>query len=254
VNRRGIACLLAESTDIRLVAALTHAQALGWPHGWNAVDVALVDAADERCPGDHFPGVSVVEHIRRHPAPQPRIVVVTEHFFDDALRRRMREARADYFYHRGDLVKVSALYDAVLRPHAARRGVPDELDPEAQFRRGVTSASRVNRAVAFAVEHKLSELLADRSEPRSRSWLQLRQRFNREARLNPVTIDGRPPDRRQELPSLPQIRRFLTWATQVKDGPSLASAQPAREAEWSCVDPGYQITRTKRRYFRRGYP
>lgn len=57
-------------------------------------------------------------------------------------------------------------------------------------------------------------------EPRSRKWLRLRQEFNEEARLNPVTADGRIPDRPQALPSLPQIARFLEWATRTKPEPS----------------------------------
>jgi len=39
------------------------------------------------------------------------------------------------------------------------------------------------------------------------------------------TTDGRSPDRAQELPSLPQIARFLSWATKVKtDPPALSDA------------------------------
>jgi hypothetical protein len=91
-------------------------------------------------------------------------------------------------------------------------------DIEAMFRHGVTEHTRVNRAVAFARERRLMHLLATRPEPRSRAWLRLRRDFNHEARLNPVTNDGRTPDRAQDYPSLPQISRFLTWATKVKTG------------------------------------
>lgn len=217
ISRRGMACLLDESPDICLVAALSHAQAMARSGWWQDVDFVLVDAADERCPDDHFPGVAVAERLRKHRSPrQTRIAVVTGHFFDDAVRRRMREAKADFFYHRGDLLAASALYEAVLRSDSVRHRVPAEIDPEDQFCRGVSSATRVNRAVAFAVEHNLEQLLADRPQPRSRFWLRLRRDFNRDARLNPVTTDGRLPDRAQELPSLPQIARFLSWATRVK--------------------------------------
>jgi hypothetical protein len=40
--------------------------------------------------------------------------------------------------------------------------------------------------------------------------------FNRVARLNPVNADGTIPDRDQDEPSLPQIERFLEWASKSK--------------------------------------
>lgn len=217
ISRRGLASLLADSPDVTVRAALSHDDALRWTTEWDDVDVVLVDAADERRADDQFPGVAVVEQIRRGRTPaQPTIVVATGHFFDDAVRRRMREARADAFYHRSELADVAALYDAVLRPDLPHRKVPGPVDPEAQFRQGVTEATRVNPGVAFALERGLADTLADRPQPRSRSWIRLRREFNRHAKLSPVTVDGRPPDRPQELPSLPQIWRFLIWATRAK--------------------------------------
>jgi hypothetical protein len=181
------------------------------------VDVLLVDAADPRNRDDNFPGVAVVEEVRRHRTRQQTlIVVITGHFFDDAVRRRMREARADLYYHRAELGDVQALRDVVLRP-PAHRPVPDPLQPEALFSQGVTEETRVNRAVAYAGEHGLETALAGDGRPR-RAWLRLRREFNREARLSPVTVDGRPPDRSQALPSRPQIARFLAWATRIKTG------------------------------------
>jgi DNA-binding NarL/FixJ family response regulator len=217
VNRRGLACLLDDSPEVSLVGALTHGEALGWTDQWAGVDVVLVDAADERSTVDQFPGVGVVEHIRRHRTPaQLTVVVATGHFFDDAVRRRMREARADVFYHRSELADVRALLAAVLRPDLAGRQVPGPADPEAQFCQGVTDATRVNPAVAFATEHGVAAALADRPQPRSRAWIRLRREFNRHAKLSPVTVDGREPDRTQDLPSVPQIGRFLAWATRAK--------------------------------------
>lgn len=216
INRRGMAGLLGECPDIQVVAELSHDQAMSWTDCWRTIDVALVDAADDRAPGDQFPGVSVVEVIRRHAGrSRPTIVVVTGHFFDDAVRRRMREAQADFFYHRSELGDVRVLRQVVLRPEAHRR-VPSPDDAEDEHRQGVTDATRVNRAVAFAQERDLERSLSDRPVPRSRAWGRLRREFNREARLNPVTADGRQPDRQQDLPSLPQIARFLAWATKVK--------------------------------------
>jgi hypothetical protein len=77
--------------------------------------------------------VAVVEHARRLvPGRRLTVIVVTGHFFDDAVRRRMREARADFFYHRSEMAEAGALRAAVLRPDRARRAVPAPRDPEAQ--------------------------------------------------------------------------------------------------------------------------
>jgi CheY-like chemotaxis protein len=216
INRRGIAGLLAECDGIGLVAALTHQEAMRWEGCWEEVDMVLVDAADERAQGDQFPGVAVVQLVRSRRTPhQTLVVVITGHFFDDALRRRLREARADFLYHRTELAERQALYDIVLHPESHRR-IPDPDNPEAELRYGVTDATRVNRAVAYALEHRLGEALEQRSGQRTRAWLHLRRRFNEEARLTAMTSDGLLPDRPQDLPSLPQIARFLAWATQVK--------------------------------------
>jgi hypothetical protein len=106
----------------------------------------------------------------------------------------------------------------VLHPERVCAAVPPSVDLETQFRHGVTRYTRVNRAVNFASERELMKLLETRPEPRSRAWLRLRKEFNEEARLSPITTDGRTPDRPQDHPSLPQISRFLTWATRVKSG------------------------------------
>lgn len=218
VNRHGMTGLLAAEPDLTVSVSLTHDAALAEDECWSELDVVLVDAADRRREDDQFPGVQVVRHIRRHRPPGTLIiVVVTGHYFDDAVRRRMREARADYFYHRGDMADADVLRDAVLRAEQARHAVPEPVDPEALIRLGVTSSTRVNQAVAHALGHELERELAERRDPRSRRWQRLRALFNREARLTPMTSDGRLPDRRQDLPSLPQIKRFLDWATKVKD-------------------------------------
>ena len=210
-----MASLLADDDGIDVAASLTHAGALDRPDLWDGIDVVLVDAADERNAADHFPGVAVVEEVRRHRPPgRTTVIVITGHFFDDAVRRRMREARADFYFHRSELGDARSLRDAVLHPQVARR-VPDPVDPEALFSQGVTAETRVNRAVEHARDSGLAEALADATQPR-RTWLRLRREFNRDARLSPVTVDGRPPDRAQALPSKSQIVRFLEWATRVK--------------------------------------
>jgi len=141
----------------------------------------------------------------------------------------MREAQADFYYHRSQLGDARALRDAVLRPEAGWR-VPDPVDAEELFSQGVTGQTRVNRAVAYAREHGLAGASAGVERSR-RGWLGLRRDFNREARLSPVTVDGRPPDREQALPSKPQILRFLAWATRVKSGAAHPDPRPAGERD-----------------------
>ena len=221
--RHGVAAVLAAAPGVGSVVSASHDAAASWRHEWSTMDVAIVDAVDERRSDDNFPGVRVVEGIRAMATLRPpTIIVVTPWFFDDALRRRMREAHADFFYPREELADRAVLLDAVLRPGTHHRPVPGPTDPECQFRHGVTSRSRVNRGVRFALSHELHLAPAHREAPRGRRWLRLRQEFNDEARLNPVTSDGRLPDRPQVLPSLPQIARFLDWATHTKPLPGNA--------------------------------
>jgi CheY-like chemotaxis protein len=208
INRRGMTSLLATEPDIEIRASLNHDEALAESGRWAEIDVVIVDAADRRREGDQFPGVQVVRRIRRYRPPgELIIVVVTGHYFDDAVRRRMREAQADYFYHRGDMADAEVLRDVVLRSERAHSMVPEPADPEALIRLGVTTWTRVNQAVTHALGHEIERELAERRDPRSRRWQRLRALFNKEARLTPMTSDGRLPDRRQDLPSLPSPAR-----------------------------------------------
>ncbi|MEU7857376.1 hypothetical protein [Nonomuraea sp. NPDC049141] len=222
ISRTGIVAILSGTPGVEVVAGLDHRAAAGW--SYEGVDVVLVDAADERRPDDHFPGVAVVEAVRRvRSRRQTTVIVLTGHFLDGAVRRRMREARADYFYHRSQLGDAARLRAAVLSPSGT---VPGPADPEEEIRLGLSAASRVNAAVAHALAEHLPERLGERASPRSRAWIRLRERFNRQARLAAMTSDGRAPDRAQSLPSLPQIARFLTWATRVKTPPPPSPSPP----------------------------
>ena len=217
ISRRGLAELLADRPELEVVGSFVHDDALEWDAEWDGVDIALVDAADSRRDDDHFPGVAVVDHIRRRRSREQTIVIVlTGHFFDDAVRRRMREAQADFFYHRSELQESADLYQAILHPDLASPGVPEVQNPEAQFRLGVVPSSRINDAVRYSRATGLEATLGDRNGGRSRSWSRLRTSFNDVAHLNPVNADGTPPDRDQRDPSLTQIERFLNWATRAK--------------------------------------
>jgi DNA-binding NtrC family response regulator len=215
ISRRGIVGLLGDSDDIRIVGAFTHTDAVHLSDAWYGVDVVIVDAADERNEEDHFPGVLVVEQIRRHRTAEETIVLVlTGHYFDPALRRRMREAQADFFYHRSEVQETNALLAAVLQPDNARV-VPRFDDIEELMRHGVSYDTRVNRALEYARSADMQEVLA-LPRTRSRQLLQQRRAFNQVAHLSPVNRDGLPPDREQREPSLVQIERFLRWATRIK--------------------------------------
>ncbi|MDA8268745.1 MAG: hypothetical protein M0Z63_13840 [Actinomycetota bacterium] len=215
VSRRGLGAVLGEHPDIDVVALVGHADALAGADGmWADVDVAIVDAADERHRGDQFPGVAVVERVRRcRPAPHPVIVVRTGHFLDDALRLRMREAGADLFFHRCELQQAEALHAVVLRPEEFRAGVPAPLDVEALFRLGIGTRTRVNAGVAFLERHGMGPMGVSQ---RSRRWTAFRKDFNDQARIVPVNADGTLPALERAVPSLPQIQRFKEWATRSK--------------------------------------
>lgn len=216
VTRLGTTMILDGHPDIEVIAALNHVDAAESMGTWTGVDVAMIDAADHRRLDDQFPGVGIVQALRLHRSPeQTRVVILTGIMFDDAVRRRMREANADFYFHRSELLDAASVWAAVLDQNAQHR-VPRPHRDEALHRLGVTDGSRVNDGVQSAGREGFlggDPLLARRGRDRTRR----RERFNAEARLNPVTADGLIPDRHQVTPSLPQIERFLHWATRVRD-------------------------------------
>ncbi len=223
VTRTGTTALLATSSRIEVVLTCSHAEAFGMMPDWPDVDVLIVDAADDRDQVDHFPGARLVQRLRG--LPQGRdltVIVITGHFLDDALRLRMREARADFFYSRLDLRSEDALVRAVLKPDAARR-VPAARDPETLRQLGITPRSSLSRLIEHAEEADLSAVLSeDRSaenlpSSRSRWWTRLRHDAAAAGGIGVVNVDGTLPRRDQATPSLAQIRRVYSWATRIKD-------------------------------------
>ena len=82
VTRTGAVVLLRSHPQIEVVAELTHDSALTRTN-WEGIDVALVDASDHRRVDDQFPGVAVVQNIRRcEEGARVRIIVVTGVMFD----------------------------------------------------------------------------------------------------------------------------------------------------------------------------
>ena len=209
-----MAITLAGNAGLVVVAEMTHAAVASWPDAWTDVDVAIVDGTDIRRADDQFPGVGVVRHIRAL-SDATLILVVTGFYFEDALRWRMKEAGAHFFYHRTELALDDALVNAVIHPERARRGVPDISDIGEALLQGVGRSVRLNRAVDFAIDHDLPGYVEQRPDPRSRRWLRLRTGFTEAAMAVPINADGTPPDRSQEVVSWDQIGRIHRWATRV---------------------------------------
>ena len=229
IARRGCVDFLADDPTIMIVDNLDHDQALA-RQDWGGVDVVIVDAADERRRDDHYPGVAVVEAIRRSRSPdETRIIVLTARYFDSGLRRRMREAQADRFYNRFELeCEPRRLLEATLGTDLEDNGdlgvTPDEMASLASL--GITPRSRVNDALAFSKAAHLDEILADHVKglPR-RAMIALRRRFNEVAQLEPINVaTGERPRRdipdSHHLPSRKQIEQFLAVTQKVDDPPS----------------------------------
>lgn len=219
MSRAGTAALLAAADDLDVVA-LTPDEAVARPR-WDDVAVALVDATDRRREDDHFVGVTVVEAIRATgTSGRTVVVVVTAYSWLDALRVRMREARADLFFDRMDVQDRERLLEVVRHPERFRsRDVPAPADPEGVFRLGVVRATQVNEGLRSAGEMGWDDATVSRPGRRSRGEDAQKRQFARRSRLSARTRDGREPDREQDDPSWPQIARFLRWARQVPTGP-----------------------------------
>ena len=213
VNRVGLTAVLAAHPQIEADIGVRHDQVRSRV-AWAALDAVIVDVDDAHNRADQFPGVETVEMVRRHlPPRRTRVIALTNEYHHDALRIRMREAGADALYPRPTFGLADTLYRAVLSPPSGWDGIPDPLDFEQLVRIGVGRWSRVNAGVRFINDNPRPMIEGRVAGPRSRAWLRWRGEFNKVARLNPVTADGRAPERNTEVPSLPQIFRFYQWAT-----------------------------------------
>jgi len=216
ITRAGMATVLGRADGISVVGTASHSEIEEGGFDWALVDVALVDASDHRRPDDQYPGVDLVRRIRAESGARVRVIVVTGVVFDEAVRHRMREAGADLYYHRTELVDGRDLCSAVLgRRDPALR--PKVVASEEAARAGVTDASRVNRGIEAARDLGLTSGRTNGGVHRGRAQLRRRAAFNERARLVVTNADGTTPDRVQEAPSMPQIARFLDWATQIPE-------------------------------------
>lgn len=206
-----------------MVAAVGHDEARAWGRRWAAVDVVLVDAADERRAGDQFPGVAVVRAVRAAtPENGPLVMVVTGHYLHDGLRHRMAEAGADFFFLRAELWSPAALLDVVLHPERHRRGVPPVVDPGAAQVLGLGPGADLEGLVGWIDgQDGLGDEIdpgagrGRRVDPRSRRWLRVRRGAADAGRIRPVNLTTGGPPRDSDVPSVRQLGRLWAWAARV---------------------------------------
>lgn len=201
-----------------MVAAIGHGEAIAWA-GWPAVDVAVVDAADERRSGDQFPGVAVVRRVRESTAAaarRPLIVVVTGHSLHDGLRHRMAKAEADLFFSRNEIDSVGTLVDVLLHPENWRRQVP----PPGELPSLGIARADVERLIEYVESEGLAGVLGPdppvRPDPRSRRWLRHRRAMAKAAGIEPVNITTGNRPMEWEAPSIRQLSRVWQWAARVR--------------------------------------
>lgn len=222
-HRSGFVGGLRDCAGVEVVAAVDHDTALAWPaERWQEADVALVDAADQHRLHDQFPGVAVVEAARRAAAPARLVItVVTAQFFHDGLRRRVREAGADYFLYREDIVQTDILARAVLDPESlGHRWSEEASESQRMMLLGVEKSAGINSFLHYVEGEGLEDVMggapSGRPGNRSRWWSRVRVDATDAGRIRPVTREGNNPNRRQSAASLAQLRNLYEWATKVR--------------------------------------
>jgi DNA-binding NarL/FixJ family response regulator len=221
VTRAGVRAILEGCDQIEVVSAVDHDGALAFAQEWADLDVALVDASDARRGGDQFPGVAVVEAARSRRGPQElMIIVLTGQSLHEGLRRRMWEARADFFVARDEGMTEAELIGIVLNPAENRRLPP--AAPIVAAHLGVSPGTSVNSLVRNLDTPEISAALrsdgAKKSDPhgaRSRWWGRVRAIAAGPQGLEPRGAEGGHA-RDRDQPSVPQLRKFLTAFTKVE--------------------------------------
>ena len=189
--RRGRGDGLKAYHDITVRALLDPAGAMAFD--FSGVDVVIVDAHDERQEWDRYPGVGVVERIRRDRSPEETlIVVVSGHTLDPMLRLRMAEAGADFFYAHLDLPTPESLADAIRHPDRSRR--TDLLDRTALASLGLHPWSRPNAALRWTEDAGAEGLFTAEASQKSaggsrRAMTRARNEVARRAHLEPSLGD-----------------------------------------------------------------
>ena len=165
---------------ITVVSAVAHPLASAWVSEWDGIDVALIDAFDPDERFDRFPGVGVVESLRRRRSPQQTVaVVISGHMNNQFLKQRMFEAGADYYYHRSDVQTLDALVKAILNDGTQRTAV--EAENTALREVGVEPGARPNAAIAEVTRASMQDTLDPDSGQKEtnasrRAYINLRRR------------------------------------------------------------------------------
>jgi hypothetical protein len=180
------------------------------------VDVVLVDAWDASQAWDRFPGVRVVESVRRvRSRDETLVIVISGHITNELLRLRMAEAGADFFYGHGELRNLDDLLHAIRSPDEARRARPGPSTKVAAL--GISSSSQLNAALHDIEERGLQEAFRPRTSQKSlpygrRALIATRRRVADLARMTQPGPDG---DRRE--PEWRHVVRLVNLARGVND-------------------------------------
>lgn len=202
---------LSSFEDFDVVAVVDHNGALDVD--WSGVDIAIVDAHDPLRKWDRYPGVGVVETIRRSRSPDETTIIITSgRMFDPLLRLRMAEAGADFFYSHLDAPDPASLADLLRHQdgaHSAAFGDGRELGAL-----GLRTWSRPNEALHWIEDSGANRFFTDqgtqKSAPASRRVLsRARDEVARLARLDPSLGD---PERRPGDVTWRDVVRFVNRA------------------------------------------
>jgi DNA-binding response OmpR family regulator len=205
-----------ENAGLTVVVACDHDQALSGVVPWTDVDVVLVDAWDASQAWDRFPGVRVVESVRRvRSRNETLVIVISGHITNELLRLRMAEAGADFFYGHGELRNLDDLLRAIRSPDEARRARPGSSTKVAAL--GISSSSQLNAALHDIEERGLQEAFRPRTSQKSlpfgrRALIAARRRVADLARMTQPGPDG---DRRE--PEWRHVVRLVNLARGVND-------------------------------------
>jgi CheY-like chemotaxis protein len=191
--RAGRAAML-DGAGFEVVRVCDHEAALDDHQGWGDVDIALVDAWDAEQDWDRFPGVRVVEAIRRSEhGGRILVLVISVHATNEVLRLRMAEAGADFFYAHSELRGPDDLVRAMTRPDDARRSRSG--DGAVLEALGIQPTSRLNAALHDIEDRGLESAFQPATSQKAlpvgrRTLITARRRLAEIARLSRPTSDG----------------------------------------------------------------
>ena len=192
-----------------------HPEAASWTIEWDDIDVALIDAFDPDEQFDRFPGVGVVESLRRRRRSDETLaVIVSGHMNNQLLKQRMFEAGADYYFHRSDVQTVDSLVDAIVREDVNRLAA--QADPAQLHDVGLNSDSRPNAAIAevtaAGMQRSLDPERGQKGTTASRrDYINLRRRIANHAMLEDSPHSAATADRAAP-PTWRTTKRFLNRA------------------------------------------